>query len=342
MEEGETIASSPTKKGIRPEHFAVYSVLFCAIYAIYHFQKRMDFFVLSNEEEQDRWVGFVTQGQLGNQLWELASTYGIARRRKARWCVMAENEGFRQYMEHMEWTSVAPPESCPGITWINPLFWYTPSLTPINDDGKYAVYYEKFLLSKWPRIRIDSNLQSFKYFDEINPIPFRLTATSEAIAWVKQRNITAAIHIRRGDKMSCRSDVVPPIDYFRLAIHTLNLLFPPPHPHDENGAARVFVVVTDDPLWVKQHPSLFKGMHILSSQRPDFDMAVIAACQHKILSIGTFGWWGAFLSDSGNNQTSAVIYPTVQMVGAGAAGFNNSDYFPQHWTGIQYVDKMLG
>lgn len=334
MEEGETIASSPTKKGIRPEHFAVYSVLFVGIYAIYHFQRRMDFLVLSNEEEQDKWVGVVTQGQLGNQLWEMASTYGIARRRKARWCVMADNERFGQYMAHIEWTVVTPPETCPGIIWINSLFWYTPMLTPMKDEGKYAFYDDRFLLSKWPRIRIDALLQSYKYFDETNPIPFRLKATSEAIAWVKQRNITAAIHIRRGDKVGDGSNAVPPLSYFRIAIRQLKIMFPPHH--HEKRTRRVFVVVTDDPPWVKQHPSLFKGMYIMSSQRPDFDMAVIAACQHKILSVGTFGWWGAFLSDSGNNQTSAVIYPTVQMVGVGAAGFNNSDYFPQHWTGIQY------
>jgi galactoside 2-L-fucosyltransferase 1/2 len=76
-------------------------------------------------------------------------------------------------------------------------------------------------------------------------------------------------------------------------------------------------------------------MHVLSSRDdPAFDMAVISQCKHKIISIGTFGWWGAFLADTGGNRSSAVIYPVPQMPRKLEAGFNNEDYFPPHWTSI--------
>ncbi len=122
--------------------------------------------------------------------------------------------------------------------------------------------------------------------------------------WVNERGITAAIHIRRGDKVYDLGYVVPPLHYFQLAISRLHSLFP------EQG--QCFVMSSDDSGWVRASP-LFAGMEVLSSEDPSFDMAVISECQHKILSIGTFGWWGAFLNNRGDNQTSAVIYPLPQM-----------------------------
>jgi hypothetical protein len=65
-------------------------------------------------------------------------------------------------------------------------------------------------------------------------------------------------------------------------------------------------------------------------------MAVISQCRHKILSIGTFGWWGAFMTDSGHNRSSAVIYPIPQMEKGSRAGFTKADYFPVHWTTLGY------
>jgi galactoside 2-L-fucosyltransferase 1/2 len=292
------------------------------------------FSVNSGQSSSDnKWVGFVTRHQFGNQLWELASTHGIAKSRQSGWCMIDDSGAFgSKYAAYLQWTT-PPPEKCPGWIWITNHFWYTSLFTPIGDDGKYATYSERFVNSNSQRIRVDSCLQSFKYFDKLHPVPFRLRATHIAQEWVKTRKINTAIHVRRGDKVNDNANVVPPLLYFTLAIRTLNQLFPV-----RNNESRGFVVVTDDVTWVGQS-ELFANMSILSSVNLGFDMAVISACQHKILSIGTFGWWGAFLGDNNNNNnnhTSAVIYPNLQMEGSAKDGFNNEDYFPSHWTGIDY------
>ncbi len=116
---------------------------------------------------------------------------------------------------------------------------------------------------------------------------------------------------------------IPSLDYYRKALHLLYTLFP------SQGNV---VVTTDDAGWVDAQP-LFKDMYVLSSQDdPAFDMAVISQCRHKIFSIGTFGWWGAFLSDPGHNRSNIVIYPLPQMEPGSGKGFTNADYFPSHWT----------
>jgi galactoside 2-L-fucosyltransferase 1/2 len=276
----------------------------------------------------DKWVGFVAEGQLGNHMWELASTYGIARARNAKWCVIDLHDRYRTYAPHLHWIADPPLTKCPGIVWVNILFWFTPLLMPIDDDGVYAGYHRRYELSQWPRIRADGYLQSFKYFDSKLPVPFTLAAAPRARAWVKAKRVTAAIHVRRGDKLADAGNVVAPLAYFQLAVAELRRRFP--------RGRQAFVVVTDDPAWVRDH-SFFGMMRVLSSSDPGFDMAVVSECRHKIISIGTFGWWGAFLNDRGDNSTSAVIYPRLQMQGGKRNGFKDEDYFPAHWIGIDYV-----
>lgn len=281
------------------------------------------------QDNTDRWVALVAQSQFGNQLWDIASAYGIAQARGARFClVIGPDNRYVKYSHYIEWT-IEPPSDCPGFVLVPPFFWVMPLFTPINNAGLYATYNEFVIKSPAPRIRVDGNLQSFRYFDRVHPIPFRLRMTRLARRWVAERNLTAAIHVRRGDKVWDYGNVVPPVHYFRLAIALLNTLAPPRQkPHR-------FVVATDDPGWVKAQP-VFSGMLVLNSEDLSFDMAVISECQHKILSIGTFGWWGAYLNDPGNNATNTVIYPLPQMESRLAWGFNNSDYFPSHWTSIEY------
>jgi galactoside 2-L-fucosyltransferase 1/2 len=182
-----------------------------------------------------------------------------------------------------------------------------------------------------PNILAQGCLQSWRYLDPVTPIPFRLKAMDAAGEWVAARGLTAAIHVRRGDKVvgDDNNNVPPPLRYYRMAMAELQRQFPSP-------AAQRYVVVTDDPEWVRAQPFFIAHTHALLSRREDpaFDMAVIARCRHKILSIGTFGWWGAFFTDPGHNRTQAVLYPTPQM--RDAAGFGNADYFPPHWTALAH------
>lgn len=277
-------------------------------------------------DPSERWVGVVLSHQLGNQLWMLASSHGIAAARKARWCVVYGD--WRSYMDKLEWTAGGPPHECPAMaTGIPGLLstWSIHGFTPIDNGDGYALYSDVFIRTPATRIQACGFLQSYKYFDRAVPLPFRLKATIAAKRWVRARQITAAIHVRRGDKILAGDGIPPPLTYYSTALHTLRALFPGRHR---------FVVVTDDPAWAYEH-SLFRGMHVLSSRDdPAFDMAVISQCKHKIISIGTFGWWGAFLADTGGNRSSAVIYPVPQMPRKLEAGFNNEDYFPPHWTSI--------
>ena len=79
-----------------------------------------------------------------------------------------------------------------------------------------------------------------------------------------------------------------------------------------------FVAVSDDPVWVKKHLGRIAGLVVAGSHGEDRegledpdelalvgrdhldpvgrDLALLAACNHTIVSQGMFGVWGAFLA----------------------------------------------
>jgi len=155
-------------------------------------------------------------------------------------------------------------------------------------------------------VLVDGCMQSFKYFQNIPHPFFKLRQQHAARQWLADRNVTSVVHIRRGDKMFDGSTLVP-LAYYKKAMRMLN--------------SRV-AVCTDDPAWVRQQ-SMFQDA-VISLNNPGFDMALIAAATDSvIIGIGTFGWWGAYLSKAKRKY----FYP-VQYVGELAAGYKESDYIP--------------
>ena len=125
--------------------------------------------------------------------------------------------------------------------------------------------------------------------------------------WLTKEGISSVVHVRRGDKLWDGSPVVP-LEYYKKAISML-------------GTTRV-AVCTDDPLWVKQQ-AVFRNA-VISDRDPGFDMALMAAATEAVvIGIGTFGWWGAYLSKAKRKY----FYPTMY-IGKLAAGYNESDYIP--------------
>ena len=52
------------------------------------------------------------------------------------------------------------------------------------------------------------------------------------------------------------------------------------------------------------------------------DFAALVSCNNFILSVGTFGWWGAMLS---KNKKKIVVYPKKYK------GFISEDFYPKEW-----------
>ena len=132
------------------------------------------------------------------------------------------------------------------------------------------------------------------------------------------RRSTVAIHVRRTDRINFDnyefSDFKWYKSYIEKAMKHLKA--------DYKDLS--FIFLSDDIAWCKDN---FHGPHIHFSHGTSvgFDLALLALCDHVILTVGTFGRNGAWLGEH-----KSVIYSKY----FGVPRFYNNDFFMKSWTGI--------
>ena len=286
--------------------FFIASAALTLMYATWVIENSME---KSRERNVPFYVGAKTVGRLGNHLFEAASSYGIAKRRNARWCL----QDTKMLEEAVVW--LERPKTCPiGVE----------SFNQLRDYNKHGVYLPS-MVESFPSsdIFVGDALQSFKYFTHV---PFKLRTEAWGAKWVRNRKIDVGIHIRRGDYLydSYHKGLQPHIEYYAAAIAYLK---------NQTSKDLKFVVTSDDQQWVREQ-EIFKGMEITDAS-PAEDMSILAACPHMILSVGTFSWWAAFFSrDSGIK----IFYSERNKeIDAGSRSFE--DFYPSGWVGMDL--KMI-
>lgn len=96
------------------------------------------------------------------------------------------------------------------------------------------------------------------------------------------------------------------------------------------------LLLGDDLAWNQNFSSYLKNVfdefHIvaLPPRSPAIDLCILTLCDHVIMTVGTFGWWAAYLSPG------LKIYQLEQVTNASeiSLGFNSGDYFPPDWIGL--------
>ncbi|GAV04408.1 hypothetical protein RvY_14690 [Ramazzottius varieornatus] len=184
-------------------------------------------------------------------------------------------------------------------------------------------------------------LQSWKYFQTCEPaIKHQFTFTEriydQAVLALSSKlesyfnspssqrpTSLIGIHVRRGDILQPghRNYGHRPgsKQYFEHALDIMNRTH---HP-------AVFIVITNDLPWCRKVFANMSNVILMDPAPPPVDMTMLSLCDHLILSVGTFGWWSAYLSDSRD-----VLYykdwprPLSRL----ASEYNSNDYFMPHWT----------
>lgn len=140
--------------------------------------------------------------------------------------------------------------------------------------------------------------QSWKYFQhrqkEIRQL-FRFAdnvlnnATASVSDCLKQWKVSReevtliSIHVRRGDVMY--NQKVPSMSYFLAAMEYFRSKY-------ENV---FFILCTNDIEWSQENFKEIPNVRIVRNSF-EVDMAVLASCNHSVMSVGSFGWWGAWLA----------------------------------------------
>lgn len=187
-------------------------------------------------------------------------------------------------------------------------------------EGQGDVYLSGF----WPsHIYFErSSAQVRRHFTFRNPhIAEYAKATIDDL---RRHGPVVAVHVRRGDNTLAYNrnsySLHPPV-YYRLAANS----FPP---------ESVFLVFSDTNLdleWCREKLNLRQGSKIEFSEAHSFlfDLALMIECDHHILSVSSFGWWGAWLGAKPGQ--SVVVPPAEQGTGVLGAHYRQDERSPPEW-----------
>ncbi|XP_076438773.1 galactoside alpha-(1,2)-fucosyltransferase 2-like [Babylonia areolata] len=265
-----------------------------------------------------RFVTVIPRGRLGNQMFQYASLLGIAD--------VNDREPFVS-------------SSCRVTHYFANV---SVSDRPVSGWGtveelNYAEKDSGFDSLPVENVRLKGFFQSWKYFASVSHKVKRafvfLPDVEQAVRRffanstgnVSHDVIKIGVHVRRTDmlhKATQKQGYVPaPLSYIHRAIQHMRVRF--------GNQSTFFFVVSDDPEWCRQHVRGHR-VRIVDPAPSVVHLGFLALCDHVIMTVGTFGWWAAFLSGG-----HVVYYAGFPRAGSEIAeGFNKHHFYLPAWVAI--------
>lgn len=183
-------------------------------------------------------------------------------------------------------------------------------------------------------VRLLGYLQSWKYFSRAENevrrnFAFRDNVKTSAQNYISKlllglaesaKPVLVGIHVRMGDMMEDYyrqyGYVTAPPEYFQRAMNYFKRKY-----------NRVqFVVCSDNIRWSIEN---LRGPGIAFSEgnTEAVDLAILSSCDHMIISVGSFGWWAAWIANGTTIYYKKWPRPLSQL----EYQVEKRDYFPPHW-----------
>lgn len=265
-------------------------------------------------------------GRLGNQMFQMASTIGIAKRLGFEYSFPLE-----YYLNSIN----SPKDSYDGCK-LYDCFKLSPDIfKPVSEivRGVEHIYTEQtFGFDEQTRslpdgVDLHGYYQTEKYFLEYRELILSLFAFKDTITeagsnyieTIRNQNRSsriASIHVRRGDYATLPNHhPVCSKEYYKNSISKIK----------ENEADVKFIIFSDDPDWCRNE---FFGENYIISDLGDayIELCAMSLCDHNIIANSSFSWWGAWLN---NNPNKIVISPSKWF--GPAIGKDTSDVYCKNW-----------
>ena len=240
-------------------------------------------------------------GRFGNQLFQFASTVGIARKNNYEVQFPIKNiyEGKKQRLNNNQ-EFVAKLDLTSYFD-IDEKF-FSNDIIINRSVNEVSFNFNSNLFRVADFTNIDGYLQSEQYFshcsDEIKEIlkiqPHFIEEAKKLLP--KTDKNLVGIHIRRCDYIS--SDNNHPfigVEYINRGIEALN---------DKNNH---YIVCSDDYKWCEEQWGDNKNFTIIKSNSQFIDFTILTMCNDFIISNSSFSWWASYLS---KNKEKKVIAPS--------------------------------
>lgn len=301
--------------------------------------RRLHFPNFTSSTTNNYLVAEVLRGRLGNNMFQYGSAYGVFRANNKNanlnFCVAdRKRPKFRDLTKFYQ--GPFGPVCSNAATMNN-----TTTTTILNETG-YGTYTNFTISSSASSNHVTilrEYLISFKYMDHIKDEirhvyqlkgRARKRQRDDFLKSVYSKNIKLiGIHVRRTDIARDKSYRNPPLLYYQRAMEYFRNEYN--HVH--------FIIASDDKPWCAKHilSNISNDITILPDTfDPVTEMAILSKCHGMILSIGTFGWWAAYLNDNTDNATKIMYWN--QVFDMNHIKHKNlltlDDYYPPNWIGI--------
>ncbi|XP_041356182.1 galactoside alpha-(1,2)-fucosyltransferase 2-like [Gigantopelta aegis] len=271
-------------------------------------------YISRTSNASDRIMIMVGPGRLGNKMFQYASLVGIARQ-----------TGYVPYVQNTDYLLT--------VFQVSHVISKKPGILPQLGEHSSSVY--DSCLEVFPRNQsylLTGYYQSWRYFKNVESevkrefrfkdATMRLVREFFGSARFKNGTTTIGVHVRRGDMALSYSRnkgyTMAPKEYLLRAMA-----------HFRNRYSRaIFVACSDDMSWTRNNIVGNDVVHF--SRNIETDMAVLANCQHSIISTGSFGWWAAWLAGGETIYYSNFPAKNTWL----ATQYKKEDYFPPSWIGM--------
>tara|TARA_R110002096_G_scaffold152824_20_gene316258 strand:- start:13082 stop:13957 length:876 start_codon:yes stop_codon:yes gene_type:complete len=282
------------------------------------------------------------KGGLGNQMFQYAFAYAVAKNNKTRLQLDISNfdsYGLRQYelgkyCINVEITSVSE---------VNRLKYKKESIftrlfrqlarkeKPLATSyyREACFQFDNAAVNKLGAVYFDGYWQSEKYFSSYRAdllehfsLKVPVHAKSKEYQQKIQTKQAVSVHIRRGDYVTnTRANEVHglcSLEYYRKAVSFIQ----------EREAQLHFFIFSDDLKWAKENLGFIDNVTFVELETDALDheeMWLMSQCQHNIIANSSFSWWGAWLNENPNKM---VIAPKQWFADT---SIDTSDLMPDGW-----------
>jgi hypothetical protein len=239
-------------------------------------------------------------GRLGNQLFQIAATYGIAVKN-------GHNFGFPEGWKYNKYFKYQLPtcKISAAKIYYEPEFKFREVLL---GEGDYSLegYFQSELYFK----NIEDSIRGLFKPNAI----FNDELITLFITHVLGHGIPCSVHVRRGDYLKLQ-DYHPTqtIEYYKEAMSMM----------PKNSK---FIFFSDDIEWCKEQ--FGKEHEYIDGNKDIIDLFLMSFCKNHIIANSSFSWWGAWLNPSKNKK---VIAPK-NWFGSALAHHDTSLLCPEEWT----------
>jgi Glycosyl transferase family 11 len=256
-------------------------------------------------------------GGLGNQMFQFAAGYALARRHRVP--LLLDISSYQSYGLHhgfelsrifsMEALIAQPNDIKSALGWQGHPYVYRPLRSRYFSKLRKHGWIVEPHLHFWPSFfdtpdtcYLDGYWQSEKYFAnvqttirEVFNFSALMTDQNNQTADVIENTNAVSLHVRRGDYATNPKTLaflgLCTLAYYQTAIQHIQ----------EHVSNPIFFVFSDDIAWCKDNLNLPSTCHYInhnSGNSSYLDMQLMSLCKHHVVSNSTFSWWGAWLSGS--------------------------------------------